>query len=824
MLNIETLPKFPLKYLESNLVFNHDGTVYAYYEFLPYSYGFAGQDKAFQIRNNLLRLFRQAKSKRVRLYTCSSEDRIDSTIERSKKLVKSTGELKELAFKHLDGVEEILVEMNGEYELSTRFFLGFQLSLNDEKKKGRFLDDVITGVQKFGNQSRAILFGDYEKISNKEIERYQRLESLLHNRIARHFRIRQTEPSDIAYIVEHLNGKKNQSLQETEYFNQSFKDEKDTYVLRYDTLKLASSLLEESGNRLVIQKGNKKEYVSYLALSHATGDLLFPFGSEFLYYGQSTFDFPVDTSMDFEVLENKAALSKIRAKKMDLKDIDESGLESGHDVTSNIFEARQMASDLEAELEDTKDDIYKMSLVVRVSADSEDELEKRESDVISFYDDYKMKLESSTFDQLLLHYECFPSGKRTVNDYVQYVEADFLACVGFGATQRLGETEGIPLGFNVDTGKTVYIQPWLAAQGVDGSNTNALAKALIGSLGGGKSMTENLIEIWSVLFGALGLIIDPKGERKNWKDDLPYFSNYLKTVNITNDPENIGLLDPFSIMESGKDQEALALDVLTYITGISVRDEDRFPPLQQAVEKVAARPDNKGLLLVIDELRNQENEVADKLANHIESFKQLSIAGLLFGDGQREKGLDMSAALNIALVQDLTLPDSDTDPDDYNTSEILSVSIMMILATYSLDFIKLNRSVFKSIGLDESWAWLNVAQGKILGNKLTRAGRSMNAGIDFSTQNTDDLGDEKMKNNIGMKFIFRSNDRDEIEKALAFCNLEVTEDNVARIMGLKNGECLFSDIYGNVGVVYVYYWFDDLFKAFDTRPPIEEEV
>ncbi|MFD1898991.1 ATP-binding protein [Enterococcus termitis] len=214
--------------------------------------------------------------------------------------------------------------------------------------------------------------------------------------------------------------------------------------------------------------------------------------------------------------------------------------------------------------------------------------------------------------------------------------------------------------------------------------------------------------------------------------------------------------------------------------------------------------------------------MATKLANHIESFKKLSIAGLLFGNGDNQKGLDMTAPLNIALVQDLTLPDKDTLPEDYNTNEILSVSIMMILATYSLDFIKLNRSIFKALGLDESWAWLNVAQGKILGNKLVRAGRSMNAGIDFSTQNTDDLGDEKMKNNIGMKFIFRSNDRDEIEKALAFCNLESTEENIARVMGLQNGECLFVDIHGNVGVVYVYYWFEDLFNAFDTRPPMEE--
>jgi hypothetical protein len=822
-MNLPSLvPKFPLKYLEENLVFNHDGTVYAYYEFTPYSYGFVGQDKAFQIKNNLARMIKQVKKGRFRLYKCSAEEPISYAIERSKKEVKSQGELKELAFQHLDGVEDILINMNGEYDVSTRYFIGFELSLDEEKLgKSRFLDDVVSGIEDFFHRSNALLFDEFEKIPNKDIERYQRLERLLYNRITRHFHLRKTEPSDIEYIVAHLNGKRNHSIQETETFMQSFKDEKDTYAFKYDTLKMASPTIIEHDQYLEIVHKDRTEFVSYPALSHVTGDLVFPFGSEFLYYEQSTFDFPTDVSIDVEVLENKPALTKIRNKKMDLKDIDESGLESGHDVANNVLEARQMASELEAELENTKDCMYKISLVVRVSADSHEELLKRESDVQSFYDDYKMRLEVPSGDQLFLHYECFPSGKRTIEDYVQYVEADFLASIGFGATQKLGDEYGIPLGFNVDTGKPVYIRPWLAAQGVKGSNTNALAKALIGSLGGGKSLTENLLTFWSVLFGALGFLIDPKGERTNWKDDLPYFSKHLKTVNITNSEENIGLLDPFSIMSDSKDQEALALDILTYITGVSVRDEERFPCLQTAVEAVT-RYDKKGLLFVIDELRGQNTTVATKLANHIESFKKLSIAGLLFGNGDNQKGLDMTAPLNIALVQDLTLPDKDTLPEDYNTNEILSVSIMMILATYSLDFIKLNRSIFKALGLDESWAWLNVAQGKILGNKLVRAGRSMNAGIDFSTQNTDDLGDEKMKNNIGMKFIFRSNDRDEIEKALAFCNLESTEENIARVMGLQNGECLFVDIHGNVGVVYVYYWFEDLFNAFDTRPPMEE--
>ncbi len=68
-----------------------------------------------------------------------------------------------------------------------------------------------------------------------------------------------------------------------------------------------------------------------------------------------------------------------------------------------------------------------------------------------------------------------------MNDYIQYVTSDFLAGLGFGATQ-CGENEGIYVGYSLDTGRNAQSQPALASQGVKGSVTNALASAFVGSL------------------------------------------------------------------------------------------------------------------------------------------------------------------------------------------------------------------------------------------------------------------------------------------------------------------------------------------------------
>ena len=71
----------------------------------------------------------------------------------------------------------------------------------------------------------------------------------------------------------------------------------------------------------------------------------------------------------------------------------------------------------------------------------------------------------------------------------------------------------------------------------------------------------------------------------------------------------------------------------------------------------------------------------------------------------------------------------------------------------------------------------------------------MNAGVYFVTQNTDDLLDEKLKNNLGLKFAFRSTDINEIKKTLAFFGVDSEdENNQKRLRDLENGQCLISDL------------------------------
>ena len=593
----------------------------------------------------------------------------------------------------------------------------------------------------------------------------------------------------------------------------------DTLVKKYDLIKPARCLIEEKQRYLHMKPENSESYVAYFTISDVVGELDFP-SSEIFYYQEQQFDFAIDTSMNVEIITNKAALHTVRNKKKELKDLDNHAWENNSETTNQVAEALDSVDELESVLDQSKESMYKLSYVVRVTAPDVEELKRRCNQVRDFYDDASIKLVRPIGDMMGLHNEFIPSSKRYMNDYVQYVTSDFLAGLGFGATQMLGERDGIYLGYNVDTDQNVYVQPAKAAQGVKGSVTNALSGAFLGSLGGGKSLSFNLLTYYAVLNGAQALILDPKSERGLWKEKLPEIADEINIVNLTSDEENKGMLDPYIIMRKTKDAESLALDVLTFLTGISSRDGKLFPVLRRAVRAVT-NSETRGLLCVIDALRDDGSETALAIAEHIESFTDYDFAHLLFSNGKVKQTISLEKQLNIIQVADLVLPDKDTAPADYTTIEMLSISMLIVISTFALDFIHSDRSIFKMVGLDEAWAFLNVAQGKTLANKLVRAGRSMNAAVYFITQNAGDVADENIKNNIGMKFAFRSTDINEVKKTLEFFGLDSEdESNQKRLRNLENGQCLFQDLYGRVGVIKFHVMFDYLFHAFDTRPPV----
>ena len=813
---------FPIKYIDNNLVWNKDNEVFAYYELIPYNYSFLSAEQKFIVHDSFRQLIAQSREGKIHALQIATESSVRSIQEQSKRLV--TGRLRDVAIQKIDEQTEALVSMIGDNQVDYRFFIGFKLIVTEEKVSLESVKkSALMTFKEFLHEVNHTLMNDFISMPDDEINRYMKMEKLLENKISRRFKFRRLDKNDFGYLIEHIYGRDGVAYEDYEYSLPKKKLKKATLIKQYDLIRPTRCLIEESQRYLRLEHEDSESFVSYFTVNAIVGELDFP-SSEIFYFQQQQFTFPVDTSMNVEIVGNRKALSTVRNKKKELKDLDNHAYQSGSETSSNVVDALDSVDELETDLDQSKESMYKLSYVIRVSAPDLDELKRRCDEVKDFYDDLNVKLVRPAGDMLGLHSEFLPASKRYINDYVQYVKSDFLAGLGFGATQQLGENTGIYIGYSVDTGRNVYLQPSLASQGIKGTVTNALASAFVGSLGGGKSFCNNLIVYYSVLFGGQAVILDPKSERGNWKETLPEIAHEINIVNLTSDKENAGLLDPFVIMKNVKDAESLAIDILTFLTGISSRDGEKFPVLRKAVRAVT-QSDQRGLLHVIDELRREDTAIARNIADHIDSFTDYDFAHLLFSDGTVKNAISLDNQLNIIQVADLVLPDKDTTFEEYTTIELLSVAMLIVISTFALDFIHSDRSIFKIVDLDEAWAFLNVAQGETLSNKLVRAGRAMQAGVYFVTQSSGDVSKESLKNNIGLKFAFRSTDINEIKQTLEFFGIDKDdENNQKRLRDLENGQCLLQDLYGRVGVVQIHPVFEELLHAFDTRPPVKSEV
>lgn len=700
---------FPIKYIDNNLVWNKDGEVFAYYELIPYNYSFLSAEQKFHVHEHFRQLISQNREGKIHALQIATESSIRNIQEQSKKLIR--GKLRHIAEQTIDEQTEALVSMIGDNQIDYRFYLGFKLMVTDQPlnlsnmKKSAFLT-----IKEFIHEINHHLMNDFVSMDNDEINRYMKMEKLLENKISRRFKIRRLEKNDFGYLMEHLYGKDGVAYEDYEYSLPKEKQDKETVIKYYDLIRPTRCLVEENQRHIRLEHEETESYVTYFTVNAIVGELDFP-SSEIFYYQQQQFTFPVDTSMTVEIVENRKALKTVRNKKKELKDLDSHAYQSGSETSSNVLDALDSVDELEADLDQTKESMYKLSYIIRVSAPDLDELKRRCDEVKDFYDDLNVKLVRPAGDMLGLHLEFLPASKRYINDYVQYVKSDFLAGLGFGATQQLGERTGIYIGYSVDTGRNVYLLPSLASQGIKGTVTNALASAFVGSLGGGKSFCNNLLVYYSVLFGGQAILLDPKNERGNWKETLPEIAHEINIVNLTSEKKNAGLLDPFVIMKNVKDAESLAIDILTFLTGISSRDGEKFPVLRKAVRTVT-QSNKRGLLKVIEELRKENIPVSRNVAEHIESFIDYDFAHLLFSDGTVENAISLDDQLNIIQIGDLVLPDKDTTLEEYTTIEMLSVAMLIVISTFALDFIHSDRSIFKIVDLDEAWAILNVAREK----------------------------------------------------------------------------------------------------------------
>ncbi|MCU6747513.1 ATP-binding protein [Faecalicatena acetigenes] len=813
---------FRIKYIDDNLLFTIDGEVWAYYRMRDYNYNFISDLEKNKIGISMRELVSQCGAEDMQLLQIAGEYSLHAIQERSKKEIRRHGMEEHAAFL-IDAQTEKLSEQYGKTQVQNYYYIGFKLRLTDSGTGVKeLLRDFKTAVNSFRKNVESEWMGEYVTLDEGMVQQYKAAERLLYSRILRKFIFYRIDSREFGYIIEHLNGKEGVPLEDYAYYLPEETDsEGKRNIKKYDLLKVSEVLIKEKSRSLILDREEGTKYEAVYCISRIIDELP-AIGCELFYHQQFGLSFPVDTSLRVHVKSNMQALKDTRNKQKEMIDLVENAGKKGMEADEEVLEAFATAKELETELKRTKGNMYLISYLIRFTAESKDELEAKSSELRDFYDSYSIKISRAFMEQLNCHAEMIPGGVQAVKDYVQHVNLVFLGGLGFGATTKWGDEYGIYIGTNELINKPVYLRPWLAAQKVESKVTSSLACSFTGETGSGKSVASNLLLHYIAYFGGKILILDPKSERGAWKESFPEIADFIHVLTIENTAENIGILDPFLLLEDKDKGADLAKNILLYLTGTSLTDKNSIV-LNEAVNDVK-QTGSPCMLKVIECLREKGTDTAEELAAHIESFRDCSFASLIFSDGYTEKHFDIQNGINVVQIAGLTLPVKGKRKEEYTADEMLSTLCMLLISKFGYEFLISDRSIFKVFGLDEAWAICDSSLGETTINEAVRMGRSMNSGMYLMSQGIDDLGTENIRNNIGMKFVFRIKDRKEIKKALEYLGLDSENEDMYKIIsGLEEGECLAVDIRGRICLLKIDLLFREFMEGLSTTPEFREK-
>ncbi|MCE5724308.1 ATP-binding protein [Staphylococcus pseudintermedius] len=571
----------------------------------------------------------------------------------------------------------------------------------------------------------------------------------------------------------------------------------------------------------------------------------FPLDMEYthLFEKAQNMPFSVECHVKAKIVENEKVKKKFdRAKinhKAQAKEKMNTGDEASEEIQDNLFVLNQM------EKEVTGSGVFiEWVFMFVIKSDDFKDCKRKAKRLIKRLKETETYAVNPLADQLQLFYQCLHGNPLFINKYwIQRTTATGIAENLFGVTQSLGTKTGFYIG-RIDkflrsvsreeavasSRDIILFSLLLAAKGIKGAVSDSPHVLITGQTGKGKSFLAKLLWIYTSFFKGQMIYWDPKSEFAEWFDRVtddkemqrkyPLFINHLKTFKYVTldyqDSTNYGCLDPIVFL-SGIEANEMLKSVFDEIKSFENYHHIETAIYKAIAETVDERENGKqvGSLNVIEKLQNDEDEHVSNAGDLLFEKTQNNILKLVFSDGSNPS-LNVREKATILQVKGLDMPKADDDPSGYSTSEKNGITLMLLIGKF-LEKFGSRREVQTTLFIDEGWAFSASRQGKKVGKRIKRTGRSENNSLVFITQSVRDKADDD-SGNFGCHFAFDEKDeRQDILKSLGLEYSKESPENMEMLKDLKKGQCIFSDFYGRVGKMVVHCPFEEMTEAFRTQ-------
>ena len=817
----------PVDYFEDNLIFGVDKSCWAVFELKGFDYDMLSDESKIAILNRLTLFISNLVEAKFMIIPVSQD--LDSAFKGLINNLQKNDPLYEHSVYQADVTKEYLKTMldnNGKCNDYKSFIAIKLVKVNESEIISQAKDAFDFIIASIIRDFNAFMYIDTKDIRKSKVESYQRMSSQIYNEQTKRMKLIKVDTNTLQWLIRRIMYRGLQ--QDVKLFHKTKEDPWIPYTSavnlsgndyirprKREMVNLFSGVISKTGRSIKIEHGTgSSSYQTFLTITNIPNDLEFP-DCEWIYMLQQR-NLQAEIYIHIRNIEHREAVRKIdfqrRAANSQIENIQVANAE----IPDDLLNSKEEIDALEAELKSAKLPICQTTVTICVADSSYEALEEKASMIKREYEDPQSSVERPRPDQSPLFIQSIPSVGRTIQDWIMRLTPTSLASGIIGATHELGDIIGAYIGKTGLEQKNVFLDLRQACL----SNTSA-STVFYGNLGVGKSFNANLITYLHVMYGAYGLIIDPKGERTHWVTDMLALKGMITLVTLALDKTYRGTLDPFNIFRDNVEEAAeLATNLLSELFKINPKDR-KYTALLEALNKIQ-KEDLPSMRLLADILsafpeEDPLQEDALLLSRQIKLLQNAGMSQLLIGDGT-EQAISLDNRLNILQVQNLKLPSPDTKKEDYTQEENISTVLMMVITAFARKFVHSHKNNFKVILFDESWMLGKTIEGEKLMSYVARMSRSLYTSMILNGHSVTDLPNEGIRNSITYKFCFKTGNTAEAERMLDFLKLEKTKDNIQLIMSLRNAQCLFQDLNGRVGVLKFDAVFDDLIKIFSTTP------
>lgn len=816
----------PIEYFDGNLLFGNDGSCWACYEMAGFNYSMLNSELKLRILDKLTLFLSNIKTEtKILLIPISSN--IDERYTQHKKALNHNDALYKQALKNSDITLDYIknrVVSGKENEYKTYIFLKLNFTnfnmepLQAFKQKLEFLfKSVFDSINNLmGTATR--------EIRETQLIEYQKNGEELRKEYSNNIVLLPVDSYTIQWLLRRnmFRGR----AKDIQIFTESqspWKPQTETITLagnRYlrprkrEIVNLFQGSIHKEKRMLRVEQDNINTYQTFLSITRLPDTMVFP-GNEWLY---SIMNIPIgaEVCIHLETIDHDTAIKRLTNQGNSVKSEVENMVSAHNDIKHELKESYLEKVELERTLKKNRGILFDCAITICLSDTDPERLNDNAAFLLKRYRDLNFGIERPLTEQVELFMHMIPGTGFTVSDFKMRLHPQTVAAGIFGVNNELGDTSGYFIGFD-SNGKPVFLNLGLAC--LNDMSANAFFG---GALGGGKSFNANLLLYLSIIFGGYGLIIDPKGERTHWPEELTSLKGKISVVTISTDKKYSGTLDPFIIYKNDFSAAAqLAKTILFELNRELHPGSDHETVLNEALQKLAQveKPSMSKLALILQDFDKSDvlYEKAYSIGRNILSAKNTGLTQLFVGTGD-EESLSFENRLNILQVENLKLPPKGKEKESYSDEERISSIVMIIMSAFAKNFMHMYKGYFKTILVDEAWAMTGTQAGHELVEYAARMSRSLYTSLILNGHSVIDLNSEALKNTITYKFFFRTESKEEAVRILEFLKLEVNKHNIDMLLNLRSGQCLFQDKNKRTGFLQFDAVFQDIIDVFSTTP------